>query len=46
MGVNYIDVNRIDAVYFWEDTGFLNDPRRSKYGPRLVGNAEGDARPD
>jgi hypothetical protein len=26
--------------------GVLNDPRRSKYGPRLDSDDEGDARPD
>src|SRR5450755_898663 len=45
-GVNYIEVNRIDAIYFWRDAGFLNDPGTSRYGPCLGGNDEGDARPD
>src|SRR6266850_2689421 len=45
MGVKYIDVNRIDDVYFLEIQVFY-DPRHSRGGPRLASNDEGDARPD
>src|ERR1700722_5839600 len=43
--VNYIDVNRIDGVCFWEIQLFY-DARLSRDGPRLAGNDEGDARSD
>src|ERR1700722_12902765 len=44
-GVNHIDVNRIDEVYFREIQIFY-DARHSRDGPRLAGNDEGYARPD
>jgi hypothetical protein len=44
-GVNYIDVNLIDDVYFSEIQVFY-DPRQSRDGSRLDSNNEGDARPD
>src|SRR5260370_39154182 len=45
IGVTYIDVNRIDDVYFWEIQVFY-DARHSRDGPRLASNDEGDALPD
>src|ERR1700730_15673939 len=44
-GVNHIDVNIVDEVYFWEIQVFY-DARLSRDGPRLASNDEGDARPD
>src|SRR5450432_1322626 len=44
-GVNHIDANIIDEVYFWEIQVFY-DARLSRHGPRLAGNDEGDALPD
>jgi hypothetical protein len=44
-GVNYIDVDIIDDVYFSEIQVF-DDPRHSRDGPLLDSNDEGDARPD
>jgi hypothetical protein len=44
-GVNHIDANTIDDVYFWE-IQFFYDARLSRHGPRLASNDEGDARPD
>src|SRR6185369_17244941 len=45
IGVNYIDINIIDDVHFSKIQVFY-DPRPSRDGPRLVGDDEGDARPD
>src|SRR5882672_6114224 len=45
IGVMYIDVNRIDAVYFSEIQVFY-DPSQSRDRPPLDSNDEGDARPD
>src|SRR5205085_7253101 len=44
-GVNPIDVNTIDDVYFLEIQVFY-EPRLSRNGPRLASIDEGDARPD
>src|SRR6266853_4333092 len=44
-GVNHIDVNPIDDVYFLEIQVFY-EPRHSRSGPRLASNDEGDARPN
>jgi hypothetical protein len=44
-GVNHIDINIVDVVYFWEIQVFY-DARLSRDGPRLASNDEGDARPD
>jgi hypothetical protein len=44
-GVNHIDINIVDDVYFGEIQIFY-DPRHSGAGPRLAGDDEGDARPD
>src|SRR5438445_8793396 len=44
-GVNHIEVNTIDDVYFWEIQVFY-EPRHSRDRPRLASNDEGDARPD
>src|SRR6185295_9513790 len=44
-GVNPLDVNIVDEVYFWEIQVFY-DARLSRNGPRLAGNDEGDARPN
>src|SRR6202040_3591947 len=44
-GVNHIDLNTIDEVYFLEIQVFY-EPRHSRTGPRLASNDEGDARPD
>src|SRR5438445_2434430 len=40
-GVNHIAVNIVDEVYFLE-IQFFYDARRSRTGPRLAGNDEGD----
>src|SRR5712671_8137811 len=44
-GVNHIDVNIIDDVYFGKIQVFY-DARYSRRGTRLADNDEGDARPD
>src|SRR4030095_6236387 len=44
-GINHIDVNPIDVIYFGGIQVFY-DARLSRHGPRLAGNDEGDARPD
>jgi MarR family 2-MHQ and catechol resistance regulon transcriptional repressor len=41
-GVNHIDANTIDDVYFLEIQVFY-EPRHSRRGPRLARNDEGDA---
>src|SRR5579862_3734617 len=40
-GVNHLDVNTIDDVYFLEIQVFY-DARLSRHGPRLARNDEGD----
>src|SRR6202521_652751 len=44
-GVNHIDANKIDDVYFLKIQVFY-EPRHSRSGPRLASNDEGDARPN
>src|ERR1700722_4635535 len=44
-GVNHIDVNIVDDVYF-EGIQESYDPRKSGAGPRLACHDQGDARPD
>src|ERR1700676_1207772 len=44
-GLNHIDLNTIDDVYFLEIQVFY-EPRYSRSGPRLASNDEGDARTD
>jgi hypothetical protein len=44
-GVNHLDVNTLDDVYFLEIQVFY-EPRHSRSGPRLASDDEGDARPN
>src|SRR5215467_14708564 len=43
--VKYLGINIVDEVCLWKIQVFYG-ATRSKHGPRLAGNDEGDARPD